>query len=75
MSFFNEGFFVFQRFTYKVVITFHIFKLKRNFLHKGRKYAYLNRNWSNTIKLPIIAFVENPFNTNRVVKYKRDTII
>ena len=71
MSFFSAGFCVFQRFTYKVVITFHIFKLKKIFLHMRRKYAYLNRNWSSTIKLPIIAPVGNPINTNRVVSLKR----
>ena len=42
---------------------------KINLLHMRRKFypAYLNRNWSNTMMLPIVVFVGSPISKNRLV--------
>ena len=38
-----------------------------NFLRMWRKYAYLNKNLQNTMKLLIFVFVGNPINKSKVV--------
>ena len=63
--FFSAVFCIFQRVNCRGVVIFHIFK-KETFLHMRRKYTYLNRNWPNIMKLPIIVFVGNAINKNRV---------
>ena len=46
---------------------FTVLSWKKTFSHMRRKYAYLNKNWSNTMKFPIIVFAGNPINKNRVL--------
>ena len=44
------------------LLFFTFLSWKKTFLHMSRKYAYLNWNWSNTMKLPIIVFVGDSIN-------------
>ena len=65
---FSAGFCIFQEGTCSGVVS-HFSAEKTTFCIWGEN-AYLKRNWSNTMKLPIFVFVGNPINKNGAIVWK-----
>ena len=67
MSFFSAAFCIFQGVTWRGVVVFHIFKLRKQLFAYEEKICLSEQKFPNIMKLPIFVCVGNPINKNRVV--------